>query len=146
MKKLNPILIAAYGALFISTLFIGTVLAEVVIIANPNSGAGELDAKTAKKLFLGKTKSVSGMNSVTLVSQTEASPTTAEFTQKVTKKTLSQYKSYWSRIIFSGKAVPPKELANDAEVKAYVAGHIDAVGYVDASAIDSSVKVLLRAP
>ncbi len=146
MKKIKATMIAACAALFISSLFIGTALAEIAIIANPASGASELNTKTAKKLFLGKTKSVPGMDSVTLVSQTEASSTTAEFTQKVTKKTLSQYKSYWSRMIFSGKAVPPRELANDAEVKAFVAKHADAIGYVDASAVDDSVKVLLLAP
>jgi len=143
MKKIKLTLItAACAALFIST----TALAEIVIIANPASSAGELDAKTAKRLFLGKTKSVPDMNSVTLVGQTEASPTKAEFTQKVIKKTLTQYKSYWARMIFSGKAVPPKELAGDAEVKAYVASHADAVGYIDASSVDDSVKVLLRTP
>jgi len=143
MKKIKPTLLVT---LLLCSLFIGTAQAEVVIIANPNSGAGELDAKTAKRLFLGKTTSVPGMNSITLVSQTEASPTKAEFTQKVTKKTPSQFKSYWSRMIFSGKAVPPKELAGDAEVKAYVASHADAVGYIDAGNVDDSVKVLLRAP
>lgn len=146
MKKIKLTMIATCAALLVSSLFISTALAEISIIANPASGASELDAKTAKKLFLGKTKSVPGMDSVTLVSQIEASSTTAEFTQKITKKTLSQYKSYWSRMIFSGKAVPPKELANDAEVKAYVASHADAVGYIDAGNVDDSVKVLLRAP
>lgn len=142
MKKFNMTLIAACAALLVST----APLAEIAIIANPASGAGELDAKTAKKLFLGKTRSVPGMSGVTLVGQTDDSPTKAEFTQKITKKQPAKYKAYWSKMIFSGKAVPPKELANDAEVKAYVASHADAIGYVDASIVDDTVKVLLRAP
>lgn len=121
-------------------------MAEVVIIAHPDAGADELNAKTARKLFLGKITSLPGMNTVTLVSQTDTSPTKAEFTRKVTKKTLTQFKSYWSRMIFSGKAAPPRELASDDEVKAYVASHADAVGYIDAGNVDDSVKVLLRAP
>lgn len=136
------VLVTVFAAGFTST----AALAEIAIIANPGSGASELDAKTAKKLFLGKTQSVPGMSSVTLVDQADSSSTKAEFTEKVTKKGLGKYKAYWSKKIFSGKAVPPKELANDAEVKAYVAGHRDAVGYVDASDVDDSVKVLFRAP
>ncbi len=120
-------------------------LAEIAIIANTGSG-GSLDAKTAKKLFLGKTKVVPGMSSVSLVGQVDTSPVKAEFTQKVTKKKLGKYKAYWSKMIFSGKAVPPKELANDAEVKAHIKSHTDAVGYIDAGSIDDSVKVLLRVP
>ncbi len=138
--------------LFSTTLFIGALfcttplLAEIAIIANPGSGASALDAKTAKKLFLGKTKSVPGMGTVSLIGQVDGSPTKAEFTEKVVGKKLNKYKAYWSKMIFSGKAVPPKELADDAEVKAHVAGHANAVGYVDASAVDGTVKVLLSLP
>lgn len=140
MKKINTSLIVACVALFFST----TVLAEVAIIVHPNSGAGRLDAKTAKKLFLGKTKSISGISSVTLVVQTDESPATAEFTKKFIKKAPSKYKALWSRLIFSGKAAPPKTLSNDSEVVAYVASHPNAVGYVSAAALDRSVRVLLR--
>jgi len=132
--------------LLLGTLFVfSTVSAEVVIIGHAKS-VGTLDAKSAKKLYLGKTNSISGMASVTLIGQADSSPTKAEFTVKATKKNLSKYKAYWSKMIFSGKAVPPKEMANDDEVKAYVASHTDAVGYINASAVDASVKVLLKLP
>lgn len=134
-------------ALFlVSSFYTSNLMAEVVIIASANSGATSLDAKTAKKLFLGKTKSVPGMTSVVLIGQPDKSPTKAEFTKKVTKKDLGKFKAYWSKIVFSGKAVPPKELGSDAEVKAYVASHNDAVGYINAKAVDSSVKVIFSAP
>ena len=145
MKQIKNSIIAAAiaSALTLASL---PAAAEVAIIANPNSGAPELDAKTAKKLFLGKIQSLPGMSTLTLVGQPDSSPTKAEFAKKVTKKGLDKYKAYWSKMIFSGKAVPPKELANDAEVKAYVSSHADAVGYVDASAVDDSVKVLFKTP
>ncbi len=86
------------------------------------------------------------MTAVTLVGQSDSSPIKAEFTEKVTKKKLGKYKAYWSKMIFSGKAVPPKELANDAAVKSFVSSNPNAVGYIDAASVDSSVKVLLRIP
>jgi len=130
----------------VALLFSNVVLAEIAIIANPGSGAEALNKKTAKKLFLGKIDSIPGMGSLTLVGQENSSPTKSEFTKKIARKGLDKYKAYWSMMIFSGKAVPPQELADDAEVKAYVARHADAVGYIDASAVDDSVKVLFRAP
>jgi hypothetical protein len=143
MKKLLTVsILLLSGSLFSAA----PALAEIAVIASANSGAKVLDAKIAKKLFLGKLKSIPGMNAVTLVGQVDTSPTKAEFTQMVAKKGLDKYKAYWSKMIFSGKAVPPKELANDAEVKAYVASHNDAVGYINTNAVDDSVKVLLRAP
>ena len=50
----------------------------------------------------------------------------------------------WARITFTGKGTPPKELKSDAEVKAFVAANPRAIGYVDASAVDSSVKAVLK--
>jgi hypothetical protein len=35
-------------------------------------------------------------------------------------------------------------LNGDNAVKEWVAGHADAVGYIDAAAVDGTVKVLLR--
>lgn len=142
MKNIKTIIVAAFVTLFIST----AALADIAIIVGAGSGADALNAKTAKKLFLGKVKSIPGMGEVTLVGQVDDSPTKAEFTKMVAKKGLNKYKAYWSKMIFSGKAAPPKELANDAEVKAYVAKNADAVGYINANAVDDSVKVLLRAP
>ncbi len=125
-------------------LYTTPVMSEVVIIAHPSSGASEIDAKLSKKLYMGKVTTIPGMTYVALIGQTDASPTKAAFSEKVVGKGLNKYNAYWSEMIFSGKAIPPKELANDAEVRAYVASHFDAVGYVDAGIVDDSVKVLFR--
>jgi len=147
MKLSKTSLHTLSAALLFGTLSVSTVVvAEVAIIANTGSGASELDAGTAKKLFLGKVKSIPGMSGVSLVGQADGSPIKAEFAKKITNKGLDKYKAYWSKRIFSGKSVPPTEVSGDAEVKAYVGKHADAVGYIDAASIDDSVKVLMRAP
>ena len=53
-----------------------------------------------------------------------------------------QIKAHWSRLLFSGKGKPPKVLDNDAAVKKWVAEHPKALGYINSSADDASVKVL----
>ena len=47
--------------------------------------------------------------------------------------------------MFSGKATPPKELGSSADVKKFVASNPDAIGYIEKSAVDSSVKVVFSA-
>ncbi len=133
-------------SLFIALSFSGAALAEVAIVVNTGSSAGDLGAKMAKKIFLGKTKSIPGIDNLTVVGQVDGSAIKAEFTKKITKKGVDKYKAYWSKQIFSGKAVPPTEVANDAAVLKYVAGNINAIGYVDAASLDGSVKVVFRAP
>jgi hypothetical protein len=47
--------------------------------------------------------------------------------------------------VFSGKATPSKEMASSAEVKKFVAASPDAIGSIEKSAVDSSVKVVFSA-
>ena len=49
----------------------------------------------------------------------------------------------WGSLAFSAKATPPEELGSTAEVKKFVAANPDAIGYIEKSAVDGSVKVVL---
>ena len=62
------------------------------------------------------------------------------------KKDAAQLNAYWSRLIFTGKGEPPKKVADNTDVLALVAANPNIIGYVDASAVNSTVKVLLRIP
>ncbi len=48
--------------------------------------------------------------------------------------------------MFAGKATPPKEYRSNAEVKKVVAADPKAIGYIDKSAVDDSVQVILTLP
>ena len=50
---------------------------------------------------------------------------------------------YWNRQYFKG-VLPPATLASNEAVKRFVASEERAIGYVDASAVDASVRVVLR--
>ena len=52
----------------------------------------------------------------------------------------------WSKLVFTGKATPPKEYAGNAEVKKAAATDPKAIGYIDKSAVDDTVKVILTLP
>jgi ABC-type phosphate transport system substrate-binding protein len=67
------------------------------------------------------------------------------FYSQVAGKSASQVKAAWSRLMFSGKGTPPKELGSSAEVKKMIASNPNAIGYIEKSAVDGSVKVLLSA-
>ena len=64
--------------------------------------------------------------------------------KKVTGKDAAQMKAYWSQLMFTGKAQKPKKVAGDDAVKKAVAATPGAIGYIDAAAVDASVKVVLK--
>ena len=121
-------------------------VADVAVIVNPASGVTTLSASQAKALFLGKSHKFPNGNAAVPVEQEEGSATRSVFNKKVLKKSDTQVKAYWSKMVFSGKASPLKSLPDDAAVKAHVAANKDAVGYIDSSQVDDSVSVVLTAP
>ncbi len=113
--------------------------AEVAVIVNPGA-AKEPSQSEVANIFLGKDKSMKG------VDQAGWSPAKEVFYAGVTGKNESQLKSYWSGLIFTGKGQPLQSVGDDAAVVARVAAESDAIGYVDASAVNGSVKVLFTVP
>ncbi|MBW8336907.1 hypothetical protein [Stutzerimonas stutzeri] len=113
--------------------------AEVAVIVNPAAAKAPSQSDVAN-IFLGKDKSMKGID------QAGWTPAKEAFYAGVTSKNESQLKSYWSGLIFTGKGQPLPSVADDAAVVAKVAAEADAIGYVDASAVNGSVKVLFTLP
>jgi ABC-type phosphate transport system substrate-binding protein len=111
--------------------------AETVVIVSQKNPATRMFAEQASQFFLGKS------NMFTPVDQAEGSAIRNEFYQKLADKDAAQVKAIWSKLVFTGKATPPKEFKSSADVKKAVADDPKAIGYIDKSAVDDSVKVIL---
>jgi ABC-type phosphate transport system substrate-binding protein len=118
--------------------------AEVVVIVNPKNPAASMTAAQVAALYLGNATTFPGGAPASPADQSEAAGIRGDFYQKATGRSLAQIKATWARLTFTGKATPPKELKSDADVKAFVAADPKAIGYVDASALDDSVKAVLK--
>jgi len=137
MKILTIILVVIFLSFSASTN------AEVAIVVHP-SNADSIDNKMLARIFLGKIKKFPSGAEVIPVNQASGSAPTGEFNQKVLNKSASQLKSYWSKLVFTGKGSPPKEVADDAAVISLVSANPNTIGYIDASAVNDSVKVLAK--
>ena len=109
--------------------------ADLVVIANP--AAGPLTKEQVADLFLGKNQDF------TPIDLPEGSPGYADFYRKATGRDIAQVKATWARMVFSGKGQAPRQLPDAAAVKKAVAADPKAVGYIEKSAMDSSVKVVV---
>ncbi|HBY87136.1 MAG TPA: phosphate ABC transporter substrate-binding protein [Colwellia sp.] len=128
--------------LLVSLLSISNLtIAKVVVIVNVSNTA-TLSDNELSSLFLGKLKSFPNKKKAQAINLKYGNETRKIFEKSILKKTSSQVKAYWSKLLFSGKGKPLKELSSDAEVKAFVADNPNAIAYIDASNIDSSVKVI----
>jgi len=136
-KKSAPkaVLLFALGALPFSTW------AEVSIIVHPSVEASASAADVAK-LFLGKSKSLPGGTKVIPINLESGNAVREEFNGTVLKKSDSQLKSYWSRLVFTGKAQPPKDVGSEADAIELVKNNPNMIGYVSSGAVVDGVKVI----
>lgn len=116
--------------------------AEVSVVVHP-SNSSSIDKEAVSRIFLGRMKDFNGNGEAVPIAQEEGSPARSEFNDKVVGKSDSQLKSYWSKLVFTGKGTPPKEVVSDAEILKLVSQNPAMIGYVDSSSVDSSVKVVL---
>ncbi|MEH0742318.1 phosphate ABC transporter substrate-binding protein [Vibrio cholerae] len=135
MKKLVTLLAAS--ALSFNAL------AGMVVIGNP-AGVDSLSAGDVKKLFMGKKTKLDNGSTARIVELADGDAGRIAFHEIATGRSESQLQSAWSRLVFTGKAEAPVQVADYAGVIAEVSSNASAIGYVDESAVTGDVKVLLK--
>lgn len=133
--------VLACAALLLGALGLAPAHAGAVIVA-AGLETGPLTAEQARRLFLGRERTLGGQPALPLYQQ--PGPLRERFDREVLNKSNAELNAYWSRLVFTGKGKAPEVLPGDAAVKARVLLLPGAVGYVDDAAVDASVKVLLR--
>ncbi len=123
--------------LFAASSLVTPALAEMVVVVNAKAAVSSMTNDEVAQFYLGKSTSMNP------VDQAESSPLRAEFYKKVAGKEPAQAKALWAKLIFTGKASAPPEAPGSAEVKKLVAADPKGIGYIDKSAVDGSVKVVL---
>ncbi len=115
-----------------------------VVIVHPDNPAKSVSKKKVSRLLLKELAKWDGGLSAVPVDLDSKSEIRREFSRDVHGRSVSSIKNYWQRQIFSGKAVPPPEVANDNAVISHVKSNPGAIGYVSASArlSGSGVKIL----
>jgi len=138
MKLSNKILTAL--ALTASVSFVQAGAVAVAGASSPIAAASDSDVV---KVFLGKKKDLGGVSAIP-VDQEEGSAARTDFYSNIVKKSEAQLKSYWSRLIFTGKGQAPQVVGGDADIKSMVANNPNIIGYIDEGAVDGTVKVIFK--
>jgi ABC-type phosphate transport system substrate-binding protein len=141
---MNRSIIKTLSTIAASMMLASVSQAEIAIIVNNSISVPNISADEAANIFLGKMNELPVGIRMVPIDQEDGQKARAEFYNKVVKKDAAQLNAYWSRLIFTGKGEPPKKMADNADVLALVAANPNIIGYVDASAVNSSVKVLLK--
>lgn len=142
--RLKQLLGCLTAVILLSIFTTGVVLAEVAIIANKGITVDSITPKEARKIWLGKKKSMPGGGTIKLADLPLGNAARKDFYNSIVKKKEKQLKAYWAKITFTGKGYPPQVFDDDAAVVDWVASTPGAMGYVSSDSVTDSVKVLLK--
>ena len=120
-----------------------TVQADPVVVVSANSSLGALTQDEVRQIFNGQARRVSGV-SVKPLDLPSRGDAREAFYQQVLGKSAEQMKSYWARMIFTGRGMPPREVSGEREMGLLVANDPAFVGYLEETRVPSGLRVVYR--
>ncbi|MBV6322665.1 phosphate ABC transporter substrate-binding protein [Duganella violaceipulchra] len=121
----------------------GAGAAELVVIVSARNPLSVLRPEQVVDIFLAQTGRFPGGDEAMALDLPLGSPLRDEFYSKVAAKSPALMKAYWTKMVFTGRGQPPRELANSIAVRKMVADNPSMIGYIDRAALDGSVKAVL---
>jgi len=113
-----------------------------VIVVHPRNPIESTGGEFLADAFLKKTTRWGSGETIQPVDLHPGSPVRKVFSETVLKRSISAVRRYWQQRIFSGRDLPPPELASEQAVIDYVVRNPGAVGYVSGAAQVGGAKVV----
>ncbi|MCB1887451.1 MAG: hypothetical protein KDH20_07580 [Rhodocyclaceae bacterium] len=114
----------------------------MVIVTAKSSAIEVITQDEAAKLYLGRTTTLADNTSVTLIDL----PPGAErdrFYQALTGKNPVQIRANWSRQVFTGRALPPRQADSLEQLRDWLLSDERSIGYMPASGLGDGLRPLL---
>lgn len=115
----------------------------VVVIVN-KANPDTVDKDFVVKVYTGEVRYWPGGGGVFAIDQAEDSSVRENFYVRMLERSASNMKALWAQNIFTGRGLPPKVADSDDDVKKMVSGNKRAIGYINASSVDDTVKAVVK--
>jgi ABC-type phosphate transport system substrate-binding protein len=116
--------------------------ADLVVIVSAKNPVSAMRPEQVADIFLAQTGRFPGGEEVVALDLPVGSPLRDEFYSRVAAKSPAMMKAYWTKMVFTGRGQPPRELGNSIAVRKMVADNPAMIGYIDRAALDASVKAV----
>jgi ABC-type phosphate transport system substrate-binding protein len=118
---------------------------EILIIVNQENQISSLDRKQIIDLYMGRYQNFPNGEAAFPLDQPPVSKIRALFYKELVNKSVAQMNAYWAKILFTGRASPPRVMPDSAAVIKAVQQNKGAIGYINSANLNDSVKVVGRA-
>jgi ABC-type phosphate transport system substrate-binding protein len=138
MKKTVHMLLPALLLCLCSTVS----LADIVAVVSANSPVTALSPEQIADIFLGRSARFPDGSAAVPLDQPEGSAARSAFYERYAAKSPVEMKQHWSKLIFTGRGQPPRQVGDAAAVKAALAQQPNAISYLDRSLVDGTLTIL----
>jgi len=116
---------------------------DVVAVVSAESTVTTLGRNQAVDIFLGRASRFPDGTRAVPIDQIEGAAARDVFYANFAGMSAAQVKAHWSKIIFTGRGLPPRAVPTSSEVIKLVAANPNAIGYIEPDSVDDSVRVLM---
>lgn len=117
--------------------------ADVYVIASVAGQWAGLTQKDLLAFYMGRGRGVDASATVIVLDLPRDYPVRDEFYTALTSMSPAQVNSYWSRLIFTGKTLPPAIVPSEQVMQEALQRNPKAIGYLSKPPTEPGVKILL---
>ena len=118
------------------------VLAQIALVTAADGPIRSLDRDQAEQLYLGRLSALSDGTPVRLLDLPNGE-VRDNFYLALIGKNGPQTRAYWSRMVFTGRTRPPREVADVEELQDLMGRDRNLIGYLPVTALSPALRVLL---
>ena len=135
MRRLLPVTLTW---LALNGLPVAFAQAELLVIVHPSNPVGDLKRHQVVDIYMGRRLSFADGRLAFPVDQAPDSPARQAFYQRLIGKTVAQVNAYWARLLFTGRATPPRVLPSPTAVLRAVQENPQAIAYIEARYLETA--------
>ncbi len=145
-KLIRTLVITGFGTLFfvfMNILFVSSVYADLILIANNSVYVDSLTKEELQRIFLGKKVRWNHNLRIQIAAHKRSGSDAHEiFLKKYMYRTSKQYINWWRRMVYTGKGVYPRFFKYEKNLIHYVETTEGAIGYISSNIPHENVKTM----
>ncbi|HSM08048.1 MAG TPA: phosphate ABC transporter substrate-binding protein [Gemmatimonadota bacterium] len=114
----------------------------VVVVVSSDSPVTEITRLHLADLYLGRTTRFPNGEPAEVIDQGTTSAPRADFYERYLGRSPAEIKAHWSRLIFTGRGRPPRDVVSGEDMRRLVAENPGTIGYIERSLVDGSVHIV----
>ncbi|QSX34187.1 hypothetical protein JYB87_02760 [Shewanella avicenniae] len=119
---------------------------ELYVVVNKQNPLSSISKQQVTDLFMGRAPYFPSGAAVLKLDAPGGSALRANFYKALVNMTLPEVNAYWARLMFSGRATPPMQVASEPDMVQLIEQNPNAIGYIAAGSENENIKILFVIP